>query len=457
MTAVMSCSQKVDDIGEIADENPPEAANLGGGMTWDIAGGNAFITKAPNLTGFHFNEFLSGNSLFRRNFVPPPSTFYYGLGPLYYNSSCNSCHIAGGRGRPINAGEPAESIMMRISMPGTGTNNLPVPVPGFGHFFQPRSTAGVAPEGNIVVMYQDVLGKYDDGEQYRLRFPTYSVTRPYTTFPAAAMRSVRIASQLVGIGLLETIPDSQILANVDEADADGDGISGRANYVYDYNSVSTKLGRFGWKASVANLRQQAGMDMNEGMGVTSSAIPWNVENCIGQPQANGQTLDDPETRDADVLRPLVIFLKTTAVPKRRNMNDNVIRRGQKLFVDAGCNKCHLDRSFTTGVDKTDEIDVVANQKIYPYTDLLLHDMGEGLADNRPEFLADGREWRTPPLWGIGLTQLVSGNTYFLHDGRARSFSEAILWHGGEAETAKEFFRKLPKKDRDALIAFLNSL
>jgi CxxC motif-containing protein (DUF1111 family) len=345
-------------------------------------------------------------------------------------------------------------MLLHISAPGSNTNGGPLPVTGFGVTLQTRNTGTVAREGNYSVIYEDVSGKFDDGEQYTLRKPNYTISNTYQSFSSSALRSARVASQLVGLGLLEAIPDEAIRANADENDANGDGISGKVNMVYNILTFSSSIGRFGSKASSPTVKQQAAFDFNEAMGVTSSLSPYNVEPCHGQVQAAGQELDDPEIQESEAVRPLNIYLKTTAVPIRRNMNDDVVRRGQKLFVDGGCVSCHVEK-FTTG--NSDEITEVNNQTIYPYTDLLLHDMGDGLADGRTEFLATGNEWRTPPLWGIGLTQVVSGATYFLHDGRARNLQEAILWHGGEGEVAKEFFRKLPKQDRDAIVAFLNSL
>lgn len=441
-------------LGELHPINPDSFALMGGDLTIDNAGGDAYFQRAPNLTGLNFSVHLAGRAVFNSNFVPAPAPLEYGLGPLYANSSCNTCHISGGRGKPIQSIEQPESMMLRISIPGSTANNGPVPVPNFGVILHPRSTGNVRNEGKISVVYSTVNGSFDDGSSYTLRKPSYSITNAYATLPQSLQMSARISQQLVGLGLLESIAESDILANVDESDSDGDGISGRANYVFNYLTFSQTLGRFGWKASIATVNEQAAFDFQQAMGVTTGTDPYNFENCKDQIQGAGELLDDPEAKPAETLRPLIVYLKTTAVPKRRGMNTDIVRRGQKLFSDAGCNKCHVE-SFVTGA--TDDISQLHHQTIYPYTDMLVHDMGDGLADNRAEYLAGGREWRTPPLWGIGLTTTVSGATYFLHDGRARTLVEAILWHGGEAEFSANKFVSMSKQDRDALIAFLQSL
>lgn len=440
--------------GDLHEENPSEFAEMGGELTIDNAGGEAFSERAPSLTGLDFTLHQTGRTVFRENFVAPPSTLSYGLGPLYANSSCNSCHISGGRGKPINGFENPESMMLRISSPGATSTNGPLPVPNFGVILHPRATGSIRNEGNITVSYTTTSGKFDDGANYTLRKPTYSITNAYASLPSSIFISARISQPLVGLGLLESILESDILANVDENDANGDGISGRANYVYNYLTFSSSIGRFGWKADFATVNEQSAFDFQQGMGVTVGTHPYHFENCKDQSQGAGELLDDPEAKSGETLYPLTVYLKTTAVPKRRNMNTDIVRRGQKLFTDAGCIKCHVE-SYTTG--PTNDIVQLQNQHIYPYTDMLLHDMGDGLADNRVEYLATGREWRTAPLWGIGLTETINGSVYFLHDGRARNLVEAILWHGGEADSSKNEFIKMSKQDRDALIAFLNSL
>ncbi|HEY6171420.1 MAG TPA: di-heme oxidoredictase family protein [Candidatus Kapabacteria bacterium] len=453
---IAGCSEDptIIDYGELHEENLSDFAEMGGGLTIDNAGGEAFSERAPNLTGLDYTLHLAGRTVFRESFVAPPATLSFGLGPLYAHSSCNSCHISGGRGKPINGSEAPESMMLRISIPGATSTNGPLPVPNFGVVLHPRATGSIRNEGNITVTYITMSGAFDDGGSYTLRKPKYSITNAYSSLPSSMYTSARIAQPLVGLGLLEAIKESDIQANVDENDADGDGISGRANYVHNYLTFSSSIGRFGWKADIATVNEQSAFDFQQGMGVTIGTHPYNFENCKDQIQGVGELLDDPEANSGQTLYPLTVYLKTTGVPKRRNMNTDIVRRGQKLFTDAECIKCHVE-SYTTGT--SDDIDQLNDQKVYPYTDMLLHDMGDELADNRTEYLATGREWRTPPLWGIGLTETVNGSLYFLHDGRARNLVEAILWHGGEADSSKNLFVKMSKQDRDALIAFLNSL
>lgn len=442
---------------EIADENPDSVALSGGSITQSFGFTSTILLQyPPSLLGQELLWHREGADIFNQNYVPPSAPFNFGLGPVYIEESCYSCHINAGRGAPI--GEPNRQLgmMLHISRTGTGPFNGPDTVPGYGVVLQQFAVIGQKPEGDINFSYQNLGGSHGDGESYTLRKPTYSVVRTYTgsAMPSGTQYSARIASPLIGLGLLENVPESVILEYEDEFDNNSDGISGRANRVQDVITNGISLGRFGWKAGIATVMEQVAFNFNQAMGVTSTLGIYARESCIGQPQATGALFDDPEIQADENLRPVTTFLKTTAVPGRRNMNDQTVRRGQKLFTDGGCALCHRPRMRTGG---TDDITILRNQTFYPYTDLLLHDMGDGLADNRPEFKADGREWRTAPLWAIGLTDVINGNNFYLHDGRARSLQEAILWHGGEAESSKDFYVKLPKSDRDALIAFLRSL
>ena len=258
-----------------------------------------------------------------------------------------------------------------------------------------------------------------------------------------------MAPPAFGRGLLEAVDESEILALADPGDADGDGISGRPNHVFDVRAGRTVLGRFGWKANNPTLLQQMAAAYREDIGVTTPYFPR--ESTAGQPQADGLA-DDPELSQ-EILDDAVFYVVTLAVPARRDLDDPVALKGEKLFADAGCAACHVP-TLHTGPH---EVAALSNQVIHPYTDLLLHDMGEELADHRPDYEADGREWRTPPLWGIGLTATVNGVPAYLHDGRAATLMEAVMFHGGEAEQAREAVREMSAEERRALIAFLNSL
>jgi len=348
-------------------------------------------------------------------------------------------------------GGKAESMFLRISVPGVNPQTGgPLPVPGFGTQLFDKAVFGVQPEATFDVSYAEEPGQFSDGMPYSLRRPTYRIIDPYMPLPPDVMMSPRVAPPVFGRGLLEALSEATILSLADEGDSDGDRISGKPNYVWDPVSQTTVLGRFGLKANNPSLLMQSAGAYNGDIGITTSILP--VESSHGQAQYDS-TADDPELAD-DILEAVTFYTQTLAVPARRDLDDPKATRGEQLFSEAKCTGCH------TPVLRTGDlpgVPSVSNQTIRPYTDMLLHDMGEGLADHRPDFLADGFEWRTPPLWGIGLTLVVNGHTNFLHDGRARNLTEAILWHGGEAEESREFFRTLPQADREAMLAFLNSL
>ena len=343
-------------------------------------------------------------------------------------------------------------MLFRVSLPNPESDGTqgPVPVPGFGTQLNNRAIFGVAPEGTVTINYTEGELTTSDGAKVYLRTPNYEIKDTYQPLPDDVEISPRVAPVLFGLGLLEAIPESTILALEDEHDQDGDGISGKANYVWDVQERGLNLGRFGWKANQPTLLQQVASAYHDDIGITTSLLPR--ENSAGQLQHDGRG-DDPELSD-EILDVVTFYIQTLAVPARRNLDDPNVQRGEELFESAGCSGCHIP-TLRTGT--LAGVPAVSNQTIHPYTDLLLHDMGPGLADNRPDFLAGGSEWRTPPLWGIGLIKVVNGHTNLLHDGRARGLLEAILWHGGEAEQSREAVQNMSASDRDALIAFLESL
>ncbi|MGH7681878.1 MAG: di-heme oxidoredictase family protein, partial [Candidatus Eiseniibacteriota bacterium] len=410
----------------------------------------AFSLPAANLTDPDLHR--DGDAAFEAKFVQPPASANGGLGPIFSSPSCVGCHVGDGRGTLLLGGNELGSLLLRISLPGVDPNGTggPNPVPGFGAQFDDHATFGVAPEGHVQITYTETVHQFADGRQYSLRTPTYHIVDAYTSFPADALISPRMALPVFGRGLLEAIPEASILALADESDADGDGISGRPNYVYDFVSHTTVLGRFGWKANQPSLPQQVAAAYRGDMGVTNPI--FTAENAQGQPQDDGLA-DDPEISMGTV-EAATFYTQTLGVPARRNVNDPVVLQGRRAFDTARCGSCHTP-TFVTGM--LPGVPEVSHQTIHPYTDLLLHDMGEDLADGRPDFQATGREWRTPPLWGIGLTEVVQGQAFYLHDGRARTLMEAIMSHGGEATVSREAVRKMEKADRDALILFLQSL
>jgi CxxC motif-containing protein (DUF1111 family) len=409
----------------------------------------AFARPLEGLSEAEAKLFAAGNALFMTRFEAVD-----GLGPLYNRANCSGCHRLAGRGRPpLGQGAAMLSMLVRLSVPGTGGHGAPRPHPAYGAQLQERAIAGVAPEGRAIVEYRRVDGRYADGEPYTLRKPNYGFYQlAYGQFTDNVMYSARVAPALIGLGLLEAVDDREILARADAGDRDGDGISGRPNRVWDHAAGTHRLGRFGWKANHPSVLQQNAHALVGDMGLTSSLVPR--ESCTEAQTACRTTAASgtPEITD-ERLRALAFYVRMLAPPGRRGVDDPVVRRGERLFEKAGCGACHTPR-MTTGPDP---VMALAHREFQPYSDLLLHDMGEGLADGRPDFAASGAEWRTPPLWGIGLVEAVNKHTLFLHDGRARGLAEAILWHGGEGEAAKQAFRHMAKAERAALLAFLGSL
>ncbi|MFM2048887.1 MAG: hypothetical protein RI955_1435 [Bacteroidota bacterium] len=423
----------------------------GGTQTIFDASAGAFGHGFENLNAIaEFNHEV-GDASFEATFITAPSKVNAGLGPLFNSVSCISCHGGDGRGRPpLYDGDPAAALLYRLSMPGADVHGAPLPVSGFGGQLQGKATFGNQPEAIVTVTYTEQTFQFADGEIYKLRTPQYNFTQPYISMPSGFLFSPRIAPPVFGLGLLENISEADILANADENDVNGDGISGKANYVWDVKSQSKKIGKFGWKLNQPNLLQQAAGAYNGDMGITTSIFP--VENSFGQPQYDGLN-DDYELSDS-LLQATAFYTQTLQVPARRNVGDAQVQMGKKVFADANCNKCHQPVMYTaTDVSRP----FLSHQRIQPFTDLLLHDMGNGLADNRPDFLANGKEWRTAPLWGIGLTEIINGHNNFLHDGRARSLMEAVMWHDGEAMNSKNKVQQMSKTQRDALVAFLKSL
>jgi CxxC motif-containing protein (DUF1111 family) len=343
-------------------------------------------------------------------------------------------------------------MLFRLSIPGEGEHGSPVPVPGYGDQLQTRSLFNVAREGDVKITYVDNTFYFPDGEAYQLRTPTYAFTDLYAAMPGNVLLSPRVAAPVFGLGLLEAVSDASILANADPDDKDGDGISGKPNYVWDILSRKSVLGRFGWKANQPTLLQQVAAAYNGDIGITNFIFP--LENSQGQTQFDSAPNSKSYELTDSLLYSVQFYVRTLQVPARRNVTDPMVVQGKALFVKAGCDNCHKP-DMRTAVDVS--FPSVSNQLIHPFTDLLLHDMGPGLADNRPDFLANGNEWRTAPLWGIGLTQKVNNHTNFLHDGRARNLMEAIMWHGGEAQPAKDKVANYTKAERNAILAYLNSL
>lgn len=441
-----------------------EDVRSGGGTSSSKSGPNAYSMPASNLPMAKRLDFSVGNSFFRNPWVPAPASTDArdGLGPLFNTNGCQNCHIKDGRGHPPEENDTlAVSMLVRLSIPAKTDKDRAiaemagvVPEPVYGDQLQDFALPGQHPEGRINIDYDEVVIKFADGTPVVLRKPNLTITNlAYGPLHPETQFSARVAPPMIGLGLLEAIPEETILSWQDEKDINGDGISGRANRVWDVRSNSKALGRFGWKAGQPSLMQQNAAAFNGDLGLTSSLFPQ--ENCTATQELCEELPNGgkPEVSD-NILDFVEFYSQHLAVPIRRNVDDPKVQLGKTLFHKVGCNSCHKIDIKTA---KLPDHPALSLQVIHPYTDLLLHDMGDGLSDGRPEALAAGNEWRTPPLWGIGYTQEVNGHSYFLHDGRARNVLEAVLWHGGEAQQAKDRVLQFDKKEREALVAFLNSL
>ena len=446
--------------------------NSGGAATsHDPVNTSVFSHPSANMAFDRQLDFKVGDGIFRKLWVSAPSSTVSsdGLGPLFNARSCQTCHLKDGRGVPPEGDAAAVALFLRLSIPpetdaqraALETFRLPViPEPTYGGQLQNFSIAGLHAEGRMVVDYEPVDVELADGTIVTLRAPTYSVSDlNYGPMHPDAMFSPRLAPPMIGMGLLEDIPADDILAHEDPDDADGDGISGRANWSWNVAEDRLMLGRFGWKAREPTIAQQSAHAFAGDIGISSAiASTWSGDCTDAQADCRGA----PDGRDPDegvevpqkMFDLVVFYARNLAVPARRDIDDPQVLAGKQLFYESGCVSCHVPK-FVTGRETEPE---QAFQLIWPYSDLLLHDMGPGLADHRPEGAADGSEWRTAPLWGLGHAETVgSGRAFYLHDGRATTILEAILWHGGEAEASKNNVVAMTKDEREALLAFLRSL
>ncbi len=432
---------------------------------------DAFSQPSANI-GFDGElNFKVGNGLFRKLWVSSPASTLAsdGLGPLYNARSCQRCHVKDGRGHPPEGPDDSSiSMFMRISIPGAPEDEIAEiedyiatrADPNYGRQIQDFALAGHAAEAQMQIEYTEIDVPLSDGETASLRAPTYTAASlGYGPLHPEAMLSPRVAPQMIGLGLLEAIPAADILASADPDDKDDDGISGRANVVWSIEYDQPMLGRFGLKAGSPTVKHQSAGAFAGDIGISNPLFPTPQGECTSlQAECLAAPHGDGDVRghevDGEGLDLVTFYSQNLAVPKRRDVGAPEVLRGKELFYTTGCTSCHQPSYVTHRLENQP---AQSFQLIWPYTDMLLHDMGEGLADNRPEARATGQEWRTPPLWGVGLTERVSGHTYFLHDGRARSLLEAVLWHGGEAGAIKDTVVNMPKEDRDALIRFLESL
>lgn len=413
------------------------------------------FSKLLTVDAKQTEQALRGRALFRQSWViaPTEDIDIAGLGPLYNQLSCLACHAKNGRGQPpSNPQQAMRSMLVRLSMAGETPHGAPLPHPVYGDQLNEQGIPNVLGEGRVQIDYQERQITLADGEVINLRIPHYQfLDLHYGALEPTVLFSPRISPPVFGMGLLEAVDDATLLQLVKNGAQQG--VSGRVNTVWNSEQQRQTIGRFGLKANVATLKQQIAGAFYGDMGITSSLHP--VENCTATQTTCQQapSARQPELTDAQ-LNAVLLYLRLLQVPARRNVDDADVQQGEKLFNSIGCAACHVP-TLKTGAFS--ELPMLSAQTIHPYSDLLLHDMGAELADTRPDFTADGQEWRTPPLWGSGLIERINEHSTFLHDGRARNLTEAVLWHGGEASTARQNFATLPSAQRQAIIRFLQSL
>jgi len=438
-----------------------EAMQGGAGTSKSPLDRNAFSQPQSNISFADREQFNLGNGLFRKFWVSSPATTQVsdGLGPFFNARSCQSCHVKDGRGNLPADGEAASPFFLQLGWYDSDAGHW-VNDPIYGKQLQTVAVPGLKAEAVVNISYTPEPVEFADGEQIVLRKPHYSLSDlAYGAMDERSQLAPKVAPQMVGMGLLAAIADEDILANEDPDDRDGDGVSGRASRVTE--GQNTRLGRFGLKAAMPGVREQSAAAFAGDMGLSNSLHPSNSGECTDKQSVCLQAPHGEQARLGahevpDPLLDLVTFYSNNlALPVRRDVSDAQVLQGKSLFYGANCTACHVPKYVTSRLadDKQHQF-----QLIWPYTDMLLHDMGEGLADGLGHNSgANGREWRTPPLWGIGLTKTVNERATFLHDGRANTLLEAIMWHGGEAEPAKESVRQMSASDRAALIKFLESL
>ncbi|TPI48989.1 thiol oxidoreductase [Mesorhizobium sp. B2-9-1] len=451
---------------------PFELMQGGAGTSRKDVNRDAFSQSSANITFEEEGTFKLGNALFRKNWVSSPSSTQAsdGLGPLFNERACQNCHLKDGRGRPPEGDAGSTSMFLRLARNADSAEEktaltdhklLNFPDPVYGAQLQDLAVPGLRGEGRMRVDYQEQKVTLGDGAVVSLRKPNYTIENlGYGPLDPRTTLSPRLTPPMIGLGLIEQIAPADILVNADPDDRNSDGISGRPNIVRNELNGQVILGRFGWKAQTASIRQQAADTFAGDIGISTPEVrkPWGdcteaQKDCLAMPNGVQQRLGTAEA-PPPVMDLVTFYSQNLAVPARRDIGKPDVLAGKKQFYEMGCVACHTPKFVTMrGTPNKAQ----AFQLIWPYSDFLLHDMGEGLADGQRVGQASGSEWRTPPLWGIGLTATVNGNAFYLHDGRARTLAEAILWHGGEGQKARDRFAGAAAVDREALIKFLESL
>lgn len=438
------------------DSLPPQALPGGSATVAEFAllserSAEAFSRPFANLNAEQRMRFVVGNSFFTQPWVSAGASVSGrdGLGPLFNAAACQDCHIRDGRGLPPHGpDDPLTSAVLRIAR----ADGSPDPI--YGRHIQTRSLPGLPAEAHAWVVWQEHEITLPDGQRIAMRRPKVQIEQWAYGPPAEDLRfSLRIAQPMIGLSLLEAIPEQSIRQQLQAASANGRG--GRVQQAHDIASDAPALGRFGWKATQPSVRQQSLDALINDIGITSVLFP--DQNCSAGPHATAcreaASGGEPELQ-ADIESALVFYARHLAPPARRDHARPEVLAGQQLFKRIGCAGCHRPSWNTSSANASP----AALQKIWPYTDMLLHDMGADLADGIIEGTASGQHWRTAPLWGLGQVKAVGGaSAGYLHDGRARNLSEAILWHGGEAHSAKQAWAGLPRTQREQLLLFLESL
>ncbi len=464
-----SIKVSVPDIDD--SENKP-----GGETTVSIKPSPSLMLPASNLASNKLPDFHAGKALAHQPWVIAPSSTDArdGLGPLYNTRTCLVCHSNGGRGHmPEDNTQLLFTNFLRLSIPGFDPIHGVIPEPMYGDQLQSQSIAlshqlghfqnnksankEVPPEAYVYINWIEETYTYSDGEVVKLRKPEIDIRNPgYGKMHPQTLMGIRNAPPIHGVGLLEMIKQSDIDKNTDPDDSNQDGISGRVNISWDFEKKQPRPGRFGLKANKTSVRFQVASALQGDMGISNPVFPTQPcteKQTLCNESIHGNNSDGVEINEK-LLSLMVNFNMSIGVPERRKPDHPMVLKGRELFYKTQCHACHTPNYITAN---NVEYPHLSGQSIWPYTDLLIHDMGEGLADGRSDYLATGSEWRTPPLWSVGLSQAVNGSKNFLHDGRARNLEEAVLWHGGEAEHSKNNFTQLDKDQRNALLAFVRSL
>ena len=432
-------------------------ALTGGAGTIENTGKNAYSQHLTTLSFEDRQNFLIGNGFFRKLWIAAPSSTISsdGLGPIYNARACQSCHIKDGRGHLPETEKPL-SLVVKI---GEYKNLNLIPDQIYGKQFQFFAIPGMSAEvqGNIIKEeYITNLNNNYNLHSKKVDFDIQSLN--FGDIKTKNSMSLRISPQVYGVGLIDSIEESDILVKSDENDLDGDGISGIARIVKDEQGKD-RVGRFGIRASTPNLTVQSGVAFMHDMGISNPVGKNAYGDCTKKQKdcfkfTTGINKNDKVEVSEEILEKVVFYLSSLSPPKRRNVNDKDVLRGKEIFYESKCTSCHTPKYVTS---KNAKFDFLKFQLIWPYSDFLLHDMGDNLADKNLEGKITNREWKTPALWGIGLAKKVNSRATFLHDGRAETILEAILLHGGEASYSIEYLLQNHKNELQELLKFVESL